>query len=114
MVKETKDSSGRPPKRWLDYLSEEDLSFIKRFVLAFGSQKDLAQAYGVSYPTVRLRLGRVIEKIKVLDSQEELSAFERVIRASYAEGKLDAQTFHDLLGAYQEERESGDENSRPT
>ena len=47
--------------RWLDFLEEEDLSFIKRFVMASGSLKELAGAYGISYPTVRLRLDRLIE-----------------------------------------------------
>ena len=60
---------------WLAKLSDEDAFFIKRFVLASGSLKDLASAYGISYPTVRLRLDRMIDKIKVLDSQEIVSEF---------------------------------------
>lgn len=47
-----------PPKTWIDYLSEEDLIFVKRFILSSGSLKDLAQAYSISYPTVRVRLDR--------------------------------------------------------
>ena len=39
---------------WINVLSDEDLSFLKRFVLASGSLKDLAAAYGVTYPTIRL------------------------------------------------------------
>ena len=66
---------------WLEQLSDEDVSFIKRFVVASGSLKELAKAYGISYPTVRLRLDRLIEKIKVLDSQEIVSEFERTLRA---------------------------------
>ena len=46
-------------KSWLAKLSDEDVSFIKRFVLASGSLKDLAKAYDISYPTVRLRLDRL-------------------------------------------------------
>ena len=66
---------------WLQQISDEDVSFIKRFVLASGSLKDLAKAYGITYPTVRLRLDRLIEKIKVLDSHEIVSEFERALRA---------------------------------
>ena len=88
---------------WLENLSDEDRSFIKRFVLASGSLKDLAKAYGISYPTVRLRLDRLIEKIKVLDSQEIVSEFERTLRARYAEGKLDMETLKTLLDAHQDE-----------
>lgn len=88
---------------WLEKLSEEDVSFVKRFVLASGSLKELAKAYGISYPTVRLRLDRMIEKIKVLDSQEIVSEFERTLRARYAEGKIDVETLKALLSAHQKE-----------
>ena len=88
---------------WFDKLSEEDASFIKRFVLASGSLKDLATAYDISYPTVRLRLDRLIAKITVLDSQEIVSEFERTLRANYAEGKIDMDTLKALLSAHQKE-----------
>ena len=88
---------------WFDKLSEEDASFIKRFVLASGSLKELAKAYGITYPTVRLRLDRLIEKVKVLDSEEIVSEFERSLRARYAEGKIDMETLKTLLAAHQDE-----------
>lgn len=91
--------------RWTDQLSDEDLAFIKRFVLASGSLKELAAAYGISYPTVRLRLDRLIGKIKVLDSAEITSGFERALRLQYAEGKLDLATLKLLLAAHREELE---------
>lgn len=98
---------------WLAKLSDEDVSFIKRFVLASGSLKDLAKAYGISYPTVRLRVDRLIEKIKVLDSQEIVSEFERTLRSSYVEGKLDMETLKALLIAHQEDVENRtDSNGR--
>ena len=88
---------------WLRSLSDEDVSFIKRFVLASGSLKNLAKAYGITYPTVRLRLDRLIEKVKILDSHEIVSEFERTLRARYAEGKLDMETLKSLLTAHQDE-----------
>ena len=97
---------------WLEKLSEEDASFIKRFVLASGSLKDLAKAYGISYPTVRLRLDRLIEKIKVLDDQEIVSEFERTLRARYAEGKIDMETLKALLTAHQSELEQQPDSGR--
>jgi hypothetical protein len=99
-------------KSWLSKLSDEDVSFIKRFVLASGSLKDLAKAYGISYPTVRLRLDRLMEKIKVLDSQEIVSEFERTLRARYAEGKLDMETLKALLVAHQEDLEYQPDSKR--
>jgi hypothetical protein len=97
---------------WYEQLSEEDASFIKRFVLASGSLKDLAKAYGISYPTVRLRLDRLIGKIKVLDSQEIVSEFERTLRARYAEGKIDMETLKALLTAHQKELDNQPDSGR--
>ena len=56
---------------WLLSLEKEDIEFIKNFVLNSGSLKDIAKVYEVSYPTVRLRLDKLIQKIKVNDSLEE-------------------------------------------
>jgi hypothetical protein len=92
------------PKRWIDFLEDEDLSFIKRLVLFSGSLKDLATAYDVTYPTVRLRLDRLIAKIKVYEDSEIQDDFERQLRATYAEGKIDATTFKSLLNAYRIEQ----------
>ena len=96
---------------WLTRLSDEDESFIKRFILASGSMKELAKAYGISYPTVRLRLDRLIEKIKILDSAEIATEFERTLRAQYAEGKLDMETLKVLLSAHQDEIAKGPEQA---
>src|ERR1700746_631367 len=90
--------------RWIDLLEEEDLAFIKRFILSSGSLKDLAAAYNVTYPTLRLRLDRLIAKIKVLDSQKIEDDYERLLRALYAEGKLDAASFKQLLNTYNQHK----------
>jgi len=94
--------------RWIDRLEEEDLTFIKRFILLSGSLKELADAYGVSYPTLRLRLDRLIQKIKILDSEKIEDSYERVLRAQFADGKLDATTFKQLLTAYQEQKKGSE------
>jgi hypothetical protein len=97
-------------KTWLDYLSDEDLAFVKRFILCSGSLKDLAGAYGISYPTIRLRLDRLIAKIQVVDGQQDMSPFERLLRAQYAEGSLSSDTFQRLLAAHREELERSHES----
>lgn len=55
------DRAGHP----LLGLESDDLEFVLRFVLASGSLKDLARVYGVSYPTIRSRLDRVIGRLRV-------------------------------------------------
>lgn len=86
--------------RWIELLAEEDHAFIKRFILTSGSLKELAAAYDVTYPTVRLRLDRLIDKLKAFESQETADDYERLLRGLYAEGKLDAVTFRQLLDRY--------------
>lgn len=90
-------------RRWIDYLSEEDLGFLKRFLLASGTLKDLAAEYGISYPTVRLRLDRLIDKVKVIDAQVAGGPFETALRSLYAEGRMDDEAFRLLLDAYRDE-----------
>lgn len=53
---------------WAKNLDDEDLVFIKRFLLSSGSLKEIAKQYQVTYPTVRIRLNKLIEKIKLADS----------------------------------------------
>ena len=96
-------------KTWLDYLSDEDLAFVKRFILCSGSLKDLAGAYEISYPTVRLRLDRLIAKIQVVDEQQDVSPFEKLLRAQYAEGSISPNIFQRLLAAHREELEKSHE-----
>jgi len=50
---------------WMANLDDEDVSFIKKFILASGSLKEVAKQYGVTYPTVRLRLDKLIQKIQI-------------------------------------------------
>jgi len=89
-------------KVWVENLSAEDLAFVKRFILASGSLKEVARIYGISYPTVRLRLDRLIAKISVLDELEDSDEFERVVRALYADGRVDEEALRLLLKTHRE------------
>src|SRR2546422_11321219 len=65
---------------WIGHLSEEDLVFLKRFLLAGGTLEDPAAQYGISYPTVRLRLDRLNEKVKLGDATPEGGPLEAANR----------------------------------
>jgi hypothetical protein len=82
---------------WLVRLEDEDYQFIKRFLLASGSLKDLAEQYDVSYPTIRLRLDRLIERIKTLDVSSGADAFDAKVRLLVAEGEITPRLGKDLL-----------------
>ncbi|MBI2840331.1 MAG: DUF2089 family protein [Acidobacteria bacterium] len=111
-MKEGRAAEPGDRKSWFEYLSDEDLAFIKRFIMASGSLKELAQSYGITYPTIRLRLDRLIEKIRVLDEMETVSEFELVTRALYADGRLDMATMKALLEAHRQELASRSEKPK--
>ncbi|MGI5881236.1 MAG: DUF2089 family protein [Syntrophomonadaceae bacterium] len=88
-----------PP--WLKSMDEEDLYFVKRLVLASGSLKQLAQEYGVTYPTIRLRLDRLIEKIKIRDeAHENDDELSLLIKNMAINGEISKQTAKQLINAY--------------
>jgi len=89
---------------WTETLSDTDWIFLKRFVLCSGSLKDLAREYDVSYPTIRLRLDRFIQKIQVHESMEQSGIFERTLRVQYADGQINRDCFEKLLSSYREEK----------
>lgn len=91
-------------KNWIELLDDDDLAFLKRFVLASGSLKELAKAYSISYPTVRLRLDRLIAKIEIFDSQTHMSDFEKTLRGLLIDGKIDLETLRTLLAAHFKEK----------
>ena len=84
---------------WIRRLSGKDVAFLKRFTLVSGSLKKVAQQHDISYPTVRLKLHQLIQKIEIFDSQIEMSGFERQLRAAHVDGKFDQTTFERLPGA---------------
>lgn len=88
---------------WIVNLEEEELKFIKQFVLFSGSLKDLASYYEVSYPTVRLRLDKIIMKINTVESIET-STMEELIKYLAVEDKIDIETAKLLLNTYRKEK----------
>ena len=89
---------------WLASLDEEDVSFIKRFVLASGSLQEIAGIYGVTYPTVRLRLDRLIQKIR-LGEQVDEEPYIALIKRLAVKDKLDFDTAKLLINEYKKLRE---------
>lgn len=89
---------------WLTELEDEDLTFIKRFILASGSLKEMASVYSVSYPTVRGRLNHIIEKVKMGEEKED-DRYERLIKRLAIEGKVDFEAATQLIREYRNKKE---------
>lgn len=84
---------------WMENLDDEDISFIKRFILASGSLKEIAKEYDVTYPTVRLRLDRLIQKIKI-NEDESNEPYIGLIKRFALNDKIDFHTSKILISEY--------------
>lgn len=84
---------------WLSGLETEDLNFIRNFVLASGSLKEMAQQYSVSYPTVRLRLDRLIQKIRATETAEQ-EPYVQLIKKLAIDDRMDVETAKLLINEY--------------
>ena len=89
---------------WMAGLEEEDAAFIRKFILASGSLKEMAGQYAVSYPTVRLRLDRLIQKIR-LSETEEADPYVALVKKLALDDKLDFDTAKLLLNEYRKTKE---------
>lgn len=87
--------------KWVWSLEEADLKFIKQFILCSGSLKDMAKVYDVSYPTIRLRMDKLIEKIKLNDEQDD--TLISLIKQLAIEDKIDMDIAKLLIDKHREE-----------
>lgn len=93
---------------WVEVLGDEDLQFLRRFLVASGSLKALALEYGVSYPTVRARLDRLIAKVRAAEEPHLSDPFERKLRVLVADGQIPAGIARELLDAHRAARPGED------
>lgn len=91
---------------WMSGLDDEDMAFIKRFLLSSGSLKEIARQYGVTYPTVRLRLDRLIQKIQLGDNAER-DPYIALIKRLAINDKLDFDTAKILIHEYKKQQGDG-------
>ena len=89
---------------WMAELDWEDVSFIRNFVLASGSLKEIAQESGVTYPTVRLRLDRLIQKIR-LSGDRAADPYIALVKRLALDEKLDFETAKLLIAEYRRQKE---------
>ena len=90
--------------QWILALEQEDATFLKNFVLKSGSLKEIAKIYGVTYPTVRLRLDKLIQKIEVSDQMEE-EPFTTFVKGLAVDSRIDLETAKIIIEKYKSEKE---------
>ena len=84
---------------WMENLDDEDVQFIKRFVLASGSLKEVANQYEVTYPTIRLKLDRLIQKIEI-NAETQKEPYISLIKRLAVDEKIDFETAKILVSEY--------------
>lgn len=84
---------------WMSGLEEEDINFIKNFILASGSLKEIARQYEVTYPTVRLRLDRLIQKIEISEDHAQ-DSYVGLVKKLAVNDKIDFDTAKILINEY--------------
>lgn len=90
--------------QWILALEQEDAAFLKNFILKSGSLKEIAKLYEVSYPTVRLRLDKLIQKIEISDQQED-EPFQAFIKGLAVDSRIDLETAKIIIDKYKKEKE---------
>jgi len=84
---------------WMVNLEDEDIIFMKKFLMASGSLKEIARQYDVTYPTVRLRLDKLIQKIQISDDISN-EPYVALIKRLAVNDKLDFNTAKILISEY--------------
>jgi len=88
---------------WILSLDEEDMEFIKKFVMNSGSLKEIAKIYEVSYPTVRIKLDRLIEKIKLNDAADN-EEFIKFIKQLSIDDRINLEEAKLIIEKYKKEK----------
>ncbi|MBO1264846.1 DUF2089 family protein [Proteiniclasticum sp. SCR006] len=92
---------------WMANLDDEDMVFVKKFILSSGSLKDMAKEYQVTYPTVRLRLDKLIQKINLSEDNAK-DPYIALIKRLAINDKLDFDTAKILINEYKKKNERGE------
>lgn len=93
-------------------LSAEQQRFATEFLLASGSLKKVAETFGISYPTVRARLDRIIECLEAAKSaaQERRAAILDAVEEKRISTHKASALLADAHGdEEEEEREEGND-----
>lgn len=85
--------------RWFLDLNEQETDFVKSFLLSSDSIKELSEEYSLSYPTVRKRLDKLIQKIQVSERKDN-DQVVKLINQLEREGKIDRSIAKTVVSEY--------------
>ena len=87
---------------WIFNLDDNEIAFIKQFILSSGSLKSMASYYDSSYHIIRNNLNQLIEKVKLMEVDED--PYVKFIKSLALQDKYDYETTKKLIDKYNERR----------
>jgi len=88
---------------WILDLDKESLEFIRKFVINSGSLKKVASHYQVSYPTVRTKLDKLVQKIE-LSSNKKDEEFVQMVKSMVIDERISLDVAKEIIESYKKER----------
>jgi hypothetical protein len=102
MVTENRQIASRNSHPLLQ-MPEEDLDFILQFVLESGSLKEMARLHGVSYPTIRASLDRIIASLHERMQGRAPDPLTDLLADLLERGEIKAATARNIRAVYREQ-----------
>ncbi len=96
----------------LGSLPREDQDLIVQLVLHSGSLKDLASTYEVSYPTIRNRLDRVIERLRAIVAGRKPDGVSELLAQMVERGEIAPGAARTIRDAVRKQAESAQNTSQ--
>ena len=91
---------------WIFNLDDNEIAFIKQFILSSGSLKSMADYYDSSYHIIRSNLNQLIEKVKLMEVDED--SYVKFIKSLALQDKYDYETTKKLIDKYNERRQANE------
>lgn len=102
-----------PSSHPLTQLERHDLDLAMELVLKGGSLKDLAAEYGVSYPTIRGRVNRLIERLRAVIAGRSPDPLSDLLDGLVERGEMSAATARLVRAAARDAADPGREPADP-
>ncbi len=91
----------------LEQLDDADREFVVRFVLSSGSLKDVAERYGVSYPTIRTRLDRLIQRLEEVRRGQPVDPVAELLASLVEKGEISSLAARKVLDEHRKQLQLG-------
>ena len=85
-------------------LTEEELDLVLQLVLTSGSFKDLARIYQVSYPTIRIRMDRLIQRVQQIVGGAPADPMMQLLAELVERGEITVSAARSLRDLYRRQR----------